>query len=51
MNSSTNRGGFEMYKERYEHTEMEIISFQTQDVIITSGLDEYEDDIIGQNQH
>lgn len=32
-----------MNKEKYDRTELEIIKFQTQDVIMTSGLD-YEDD-------
>lgn len=38
-----------MYKEKYEHTELEIIRFQTEDVIVTSGPDEYEDDILNSN--
>ena len=37
-----------MIKEKYERTEMEVIEFQTEDVIMTSG-EEYEDDIIGQS--
>ena len=32
-----------MKKEKYERTELDIIKFQTEDVIMTSGLD-YEDD-------
>ena len=32
-------------KEKYERTELEIIKFQTEDVIMTSGI-EYEDDEI-----
>ena len=32
-----------MNKEKYDRTELEIIKFQTQDVIMTSGSD-YEDD-------
>ena len=32
-----------MKKEKYERTELEIIKFQTEDVIMTSGL-EYEAD-------
>ena len=32
-----------MKKEKYERTELEIIKFQTEDVIMTSGID-YEDD-------
>lgn len=32
-----------MQKEIYESTELEIIKFQTEDVIMTSGID-YEDD-------
>ena len=32
-----------MNKEKYEHTELEIIRFQTEDVIITSGTLEKED--------
>lgn len=32
-----------MNKEKYEHTELEIIIFQTEDVICTSGIP-YEDD-------
>lgn len=39
-----------MKKERYECTELEVIRFQTEDVIMTSG-EEYEDDIIGQNNN
>ena len=40
-----------MNKEMYERTVLEIIRFQTEDVIMTSGPDEYEDDIIGQNNN
>lgn len=29
-----------MNKEPYEHTELEILSFQTEDVIVTSGEDD-----------
>ena len=32
-----------MFKERYERTELEIIQFLTEDVITTSSID-YEDD-------
>ncbi len=32
-----------MKKEKYECTEMEVVKFQTEDVIMTSGID-YEDD-------
>ena len=32
-----------MKKEKYERTELEIIKFQTEDVIMTSNMD-YEDD-------
>lgn len=35
-----------MNKEAYEQTELEIIAFYSGDIITTSGLDEYEDDII-----
>ena len=35
-----------MDKEKYERTELEIIRFKTEDVITTSDLDEYEDDIL-----
>lgn len=35
-----------MTKEAYERTELEIIPFITEDILTTSGLDEYEDDII-----
>ncbi|MBR0089812.1 MAG: hypothetical protein IJP94_08245 [Clostridia bacterium] len=31
-----------MAKEKYERTELEIISFQTEDVICTSSPDDYE---------
>ena len=30
-------------KEKYERTELDIIKFQTEDVIMTSGLDDYDD--------
>lgn len=36
-------------KEKYECVELEIIKFQTEDVIMTSGLDEYEDYILNPN--
>lgn len=39
-----------MNKEMYERTDLEVIRFQTEDVIMTSG-EEYEDDIIGQNNN
>ena len=41
-----------MNKEMYERTEMEVIRFETDDVIMTSGVDydEYEDDILKQNR-
>ena len=32
-----------MKKEKYERTELEVIEFRTEDVIMTSGMD-YEDD-------
>ena len=35
-----------MNKEKYERTELEVIKFQTEDVIMTSNFDEYEDDIL-----
>ncbi len=38
-----------MNKETYERTELEMIRFQTEDIITTSDLDEYEDDILKQN--
>ena len=38
-----------MNKEKYERTEMEVVEFQTEDVIMTSGPDEYEDDILNSN--
>lgn len=37
-----------MKKEMYERTELEVIRFQSEDVIMTSG-EEYEDDILNQN--
>lgn len=33
-----------MNKEKYEHTELEIIIFQTEDVIMTSGINPYSED-------
>lgn len=33
-----------MNKEKYEHTELEIIKFQTEDVICTSGINPYSED-------
>ena len=33
-----------MNKEKYEHTELEIIIFQTEDVICTSGINPYSED-------
>ena len=36
-------------KETYERTELEMIRFQTEDIITTSDSDEYEDDILKQN--
>ena len=33
-------------KEKYERTELDVIRFVTHDVIMTSGPQEYEDDII-----
>lgn len=36
-----------MNKEKYERSELEIIEFQSEDVIATSGLDDYE----GWNPH
>lgn len=40
-----------MNKEKYERTELDIIEFRTEDVIMTSGeLDEYEDDILNPNK-
>ena len=38
-----------MNKETYERTELEMIRFQTEDIITTSDSDEYEDDILKQN--
>ena len=37
-----------MNKEKYEHIELEVIRFETEDIITTSnfGKDEYEDDIL-----
>ena len=35
-----------MIKEKYESTELDILRFKTEDVITTSGLDEYEDNIL-----
>ena len=35
-----------MKKETYERTELEVFAFATEDVLKTSGLDEYEEDII-----
>lgn len=32
-----------MKKEKYERTELEVVEFETEDVIMTSGID-YEDD-------
>ncbi len=32
-----------MKKEKYERTELEVVEFETEDVIMTSGI-EYEDD-------
>lgn len=34
-----------MEKEKYEHIELEIIKFQTDDVITTSGIDYEEDEL------
>lgn len=34
-----------MEKEKYERTELEIIEFQTEDVIMTSGLEQEEDEL------
>ena len=31
-----------MIKEKYERTEIDIFEFQTEDVIMTSGLDDYD---------
>ena len=42
---SLNNGGFRMNKEKYERTELDVFEFQTEDVIMTSGI-EYEDDEI-----
>ncbi len=39
-----------MRKKQYERTQLDVIVFQSKDVIMTSG-EEYEDDIIGQNKH
>ena len=33
-----------MNKEKYEHTELEIIKFQTEDIITTSGINPYSED-------
>ena len=39
-------------KEKYVHTELEIIRFETKDVIMVSGFDpdEYEDNILTQSR-
>lgn len=41
-----------MNKEKYERTEFEVTRFETEDVIMTSGVDydEYEDDILKPNR-
>ena len=41
-----------MNKEKYERTELEIIRFETEDTIMTSGfdLDEYEDNPLKPNR-
>ena len=44
------KGGMMMRKKQYERTQLDVIVFQSKDVIMTSG-EEYEDDIIGQNKH
>ena len=46
VRENNHREVFAVAKETYERTELEIITFTTEDVITTSGLDEYEDDII-----
>ena len=33
-----------MNKETYEHTELELFKFQTEDVICTSGINPYSED-------
>ncbi len=38
------KGGFAVNKEKYECTELDIIHFQTQDVITTSGESSYYDE-------
>ena len=38
-----------MNKEKYTRSEIEVIEFRNEDVIMTSGPDEYEDDILNQN--
>ena len=38
-----------MNKETDERAKLEEILFQTEDVIMVSGYDEYEDDIVNQN--
>lgn len=50
MHSLMTKGVMLMNKEKYERVELEITEFQTQDVIMTSGLDEYEDDILNPNR-
>ena len=41
-----------MNKEKYERTELEVTRFETEDVIMTSGVDydEYEDGILKPNR-
>nr|WP_316624881.1 hypothetical protein [uncultured Ruminococcus sp.] len=34
-----------MKKEKYERTELDIIKFQTEDVIMTSGIENEEDEL------
>ena len=35
-----------MEKEKYERTEIDIFKFQTEDVIMTSGIDYEDDDVV-----
>ena len=50
MHSSMIKGEMLMNKEKYELAELEIIEFQAEDIITTSSLDEYEDDILNPNR-
>lgn len=39
-----------MDKEKYNRSQLDITEFQKEDIIVTSELDEYEDDIIRPNR-